>query len=259
MWGATTNPDSRYVINVFQSTLPVWGATHCGGGGVSGGGISIHAPRVGSDPISLMISVSAFRFQSTLPVWGATSPCVITSFGQIFQSTLPVWGATHILPHDPQGRCISIHAPRVGSDHALPAIQDVQALFQSTLPVWGATHLTGTIPISILFQSTLPVWGATGAQVPGDPGRAISIHAPRVGSDHTAGRMPVMSRTFQSTLPVWGATLFSAGIDRRPHISIHAPRVGSDGHGLTSCSAVRNFNPRSPCGERPMVFPAPNA
>ena len=59
--------------------------------------ISIHAPREGSDPISLMMSVSAFRFQSTLPVRGAT-PKMFETF---------------------QRHKISIHAPREGSDHRL--------------------------------------------------------------------------------------------------------------------------------------------
>ena len=78
-----------------------------------------------------------------------------------------------------------------------------------------------------VFQSTLPVWRATrtGGWMP--PGRAISIHAPRVGSD--------------KIVPVSHAA---------PAISIHAPRVGSD-HGLRQ-QVVRgdDFNPRSPCGER---------
>ena len=36
-------------IPVFQSTLPVWGATALGGHRQADGQISIHAPRVGSD------------------------------------------------------------------------------------------------------------------------------------------------------------------------------------------------------------------
>ena len=36
-------------------------------------------------------------------------------------------------------------------------------------------------------------------------------------------------------------------------ISIHAPRVGSDGPGGPCCKDCQNFNPRSPCGERPAI------
>ena len=79
----------------------------------------------------------------------------------------------------------------------------------------------------------------------------ISIHAPRVGSDHPrsptsvpfqnfnprspCGERPRVRKTvfpkslFQSTLPVWGATRISSSVFLRMGcISIHAPRVGSD-------------------------------
>ena len=78
--------------------------------------ISIHAPRVGSDPMSTMKDIAILnfnprspcgerplilpilklpiQFQSTLPVWGATGRTKLTSTARIFQSTLPVWGAT---------------------------------------------------------------------------------------------------------------------------------------------------------------------
>ena len=78
----------------FQSTLPVWGATH-----------------------RITVWLLPIIFQSTLPVWGATnrfqwiikfyayfnprSPCGerlgevrANAEGRQFQSTLPVWGAT---------------------------------------------------------------------------------------------------------------------------------------------------------------------
>ena len=59
-------------INKFQSTLPVWGATYSEPMQGSIAGISIHAPRVGSDPRSRALTVCRSKFQSTLPVWGAT-------------------------------------------------------------------------------------------------------------------------------------------------------------------------------------------
>ena len=80
----------------------------------------------------------------------------------------------------------------------------------------------------IKFQSTLPVWGATGGAIPGAGKQAVSIHAPRVGSDRLVvsendkelsfnPRSPCgerllcaaaggLEKSFQSTLPVWGAT-----------------------------------------------------
>ena len=57
----------------------------------------------------------------------------------------------------------------------------------------------------------------------------ISIHAPRVGSDLGDSESDVAQLT----------------------ISIHAPRVGSDGRLFPRQSPYKDFNPRSPCGERP--------
>ena len=57
-------------------------------------GISIHAPRVGSDDEIGRI-IGGLKFQSTLPAWGATSQAARGMLLVIiFQSTLPAWGAT---------------------------------------------------------------------------------------------------------------------------------------------------------------------
>ena len=57
----------------------------------------------------------------------------------------------------------------------------------------------------------------------------ISIHAPRAGSDIYRIPADTAVSPFQSTLPVRGATVYDDGLGR----------------------AVVDFNPRSPCGERP--------
>ena len=193
--------------------------------------ISIHAPRVGSDLQVGATAEKSTRFQSTLPVWGATAP-----------GKSELCAAGYFNPRSPCGErpCglsmrastnyISIHAPRVGSDHTLtPWGKEVQK-FQSTLPVWGATSLVAAINEVL----------------------EISIHAPRVGSDRPrhggerrrkyfnprspCGERPaawtgvILTWTFQSTLPVWGATVFDCTRADRIYISIHAPRVGSDDH-----------------------------
>ena len=123
------------------------------------------------------------------------------------------------------------------------------------------------------FQSTLPVWGATGSEILfAGLDDAISIHAPRVGSDppdwvtccmgnHFNPRSPcgerllialepLLPKLFQSTLPVWGATLLLVGRRAGCGISIHAPRVGSDTRPQSCVGGTPYFNPRSPCGER---------
>ena len=84
---------------------------------------------------------------------------------------------------------------------------------------------------AMLFQSTLPARGATLQD--GDAGRerAISIHAPRTGSDIVA--------------------MVDAYAEQ---ISIHAPRTGSDWLRKPTPVDLRYFNPRSPHGERHFQF-----
>ena len=114
--GATALAGGIVAAASFQSTLPAGGATytiyHFGirrycfnprspqgerrGGGYRehhAGGVSIHAPRRGSDSIGdSVLSTSTF------------------------QSTLPAGGATSVLPRAHSREDVSIHAPRRGSD-----------------------------------------------------------------------------------------------------------------------------------------------
>ncbi len=152
----------------FQSTLPVWGATGHPDQPAGNGHISIHAPRVGSDNLQVILDDNVATFQSTLPVWGAT------------KDKDNLVGAINISIHAPRvgsdlhritaglvDLAISIHAPRVGSDEIVLASSTSGSTFQSTLPVWGATNLPEDY------------WAAA---------FEISIHAPRVGSDQRARR-----------------------------------------------------------------------
>ena len=170
-------------IGIFQSTLPVWGATYPMLGIQVGLTISIHAPRVGSDDPN--------QFLATLGT-------------------------------------ISIHAPRVGSDPCGDVDVDSDCYFNPRSPCGERPMNYPQTMFGTLFQSTLPVWGAT-VRYPGWPDRKrISIHAPRVGSD--SGRETQENKTDE--------------------ISIHAPRVGSDITPICFQSTKQHFNPRSPCGER---------
>ena len=166
-------------------------------------------------------------------------------------------------------------------------------LFQSTLPARGATTLQGSAASVLIFQSTLPARGATSARAfalpdylnfnprsphgerpaagaPRKQRSAISIHAPRTGSD-AKGAQALSPAPFQSTLPARGATdpgkddiIFDGisipaprtgsdfnfyGQQSYEYISIHAPRTGSD---LPPRGRLvhPDFNPRSPHGER---------
>ena len=146
----------------FQSTLPVWGATYNYGIDLVSEGISIHAPRVGSDimrdidkkaesvisihaprvgsdPISQIPDLRTHYFNPRSPCGERRSSCCFCGAPSRFQSTLPVWGATrketraagkqrHFNPRSPCGE-------RPSGVHVIQHRRQ----FQSTLPVWGAT------------------------------------------------------------------------------------------------------------------------
>ena len=213
--------------------------------------ISIHAPRAGSDLTGMSDPEKWIRFQSTLPVRGATSFSRAAFAGSCYFNPRSPCGERRGAGRRIRGnRLISIHAPRAGSD-----IQKLAFLSDS-----------------LGFQSTLPVRGATQRQKNRWELFYISIHAPRAGSDDEpragrgvprdfnprspCGERPLSGRRwprrwrFQSTLPVRGATFSSARLHLQAAISIHAPRAGSDPAHAGLRLAGRNFNPRSPCGER---------
>ena len=123
---------------------------------------------------------------------------------------------------------ISIHAPRTGSDRHRGALQSSSIYFNPRSP-HGERHFGPSAEeLEEIFQSTLPARGATLYRSMPYSVRHISIHAPRTGSD--ARRNAFV---------------------RRKRISIHAPRTGSDGTGILRFAGCRDFNPRSPHGERP--------
>ena len=238
---------------IFQSTLPVWGATSPHGGEGPVRSISIHAPRVGSDLGAVSAWAVPRNFNPRSPCgerpptaasgspgryFNPRSPC-----GERLGDTRPGRRYRYFNPRSPCGERRASIAPRRVAPWA----------FQSTLPVWGATTFSNAVTFQQrTFQSTLPVWGAT------RPGRgtvlhgAISIHAPRVGSDIALFLLSPTQGLFQSTLPVWGATKRGAPGEQAGDISIHAPRVGSDRWRPVWTPWRAYFNPRSPCGERPI-------
>ena len=243
---------------LFQSTLPARGATplffqH------------LHRHRDfnprsphGERPNYVLTLVEACAFQSTLPARGATLLEGNPGKQKLFQSTLPARGATLAADVEGFANLISIHAPRTGSDvfadahgritahfnprsphgerHGVLGYSPIAFEFQSTLPARGATAAsTVSTSVTRTFQSTLPARGATGGIQHFVPAIAISIHAPRTGSDPSRQ---------------WSLA--------RPDISIHAPRTGSDGRAGAYGADAADFNPRSPHGERRSARTSPD-
>ena len=164
-----SSSESAYTY-VFQSTLPVWGATVRGCGGELHGRISIHAPRVGSDLRGLVGGGGATHFNPR-------SPCG----ERLASEPIPI----EVEP-------ISIHAPRVGSDSLVPCARTTARYFNPRSPCGERPIGNANKATSAAFQSTLPVWGATAfVRLWLRPTR-ISIHAPRVGSDKKTGQPNIL-------------------------------------------------------------------
>ena len=228
-WGERLRFDLRSFFPRYFNPRSPWGERpRLSGLEACTSGISIHAPRGGSDTASPKPFSKGADFNPRSP-WGER--LADTSTISLFDG-------------------ISIHAPRGGSDvcarreykfilnfnprspwgerPACPEESSSSAHFNPRSP-WGERR-SGICQDTelLLFQSTLPVGGATGVFRRKDRTRQISIHAPRGGSDAD------------------GASGGDGG-----GISIHAPRGGSDPGLHQAVGAASDFNPRSPWGERP--------
>ena len=125
---------------IFQSTLPMRGATSVQAQACRSCLISIHAPHAGSDPL--------MKTRSGAWCWNFIhAPHAGSDRADQLCSRI--------------GNLISIHAPHAGSDVFVPCASSSAALFQSTLPMRGAT-LCLILRLALgRFQSTLPMRGAT--------------------------------------------------------------------------------------------------
>ena len=144
---------------------------------------------------------------------------------------------------------ISIHAPRVGSD-LINFLQFVHAINFNPRSPCGERHIISLHNwIYINFNPRSPCGERRGfCEIVIDafdfnPRSPCGERRYRFYHNKDCG-------LFQSTLPVWGATNTVSGTGFIIRISIHAPRVGSDIISCWSASGVKDFNPRSPCGER---------
>ena len=210
MRGATIIGNGKvHIIDLFQSTLPMRGATSRLGTSSRLWRISIHTPHAGSDSRSIGGESMKLKFQSTLPMRGATVLYLTAAVVEKFQSTLPMRGATcYTVQHYGPSGDISIHTPHAGSDSQKSLYFSAPQYFNPHSPC-GERQLRDIFFQKLFkFQSTLPMRGATVFEKSSINGSDISIHTPHAGSD----RMPL------------------------PHIccrciSIHTPHAGSDEEG----------------------------
>ena len=125
--------------------------------------------------------------------------------------------------------------------------------FQSTLPARGATIFAQQkISRGAYFNPRSPHGERRSNRQRQKPVAAISIHAPRTGSDDRCHAVADRAlKQFQSTLPARGATLLAPlnGVLDDVFQST-LPARGATCVRLAHFCARCNFNPRSPHGER---------
>ena len=130
---------------------------------------------------------------------------------------------------------ISIHAPRVGSDCCFRLFWQFDDYFNPRSPC-GERRCAGkrTLILTRDFNPRSPC-----------------------GERHVCKSLVTSQRVFQSTLPVWGATFGNSQIKKATRIfQSTLPVWGATGIEYSTASSKPDFNPRSPCGERPGIVVA---
>ena len=214
----------------FNPRAPCGARLRFGYGGLSHGRISIHAPRAGRDAMQPPHRSCGRYFNPRAPCGARLIDLTIKATPSQFQSTRPVRGATRTAG---QGdRRLHHFNPRAPCGARL------------------TRRLKGSIPP--IFQSTRPVRGATTCgRARGGCNRYFNPRAPCGARLDLAVRGRPL-HPFQSTRPVRGATPTLRGGWSRMDISIHAPRAGRDLRSATCQAESLYFNPRAPCGARPI-------
>ena len=191
----------------------------------------------------------------------------------LFQSTLPVGGATWTVTFRPFQFCISIHAPRGGSDVGLLVLLQI---------IWISIHAPrggsddgsykirldksdfnprspwGERPIWFFCVNTLfnfnprSPWGERRIAILRYAlAIRISIHAPRGGSDRVWASFKALVQNFNPRSP-WGERLIvCVALFMGAVFQSTLPVGGATDMTFYRCMKFYNFNPRSPWGERP--------
>ena len=175
----------RTLPNVFQSTLPVRGAT-----------------STPSPPI-----LCRRNFNPRSPCGERLLPFPTPTMAVLFQSTLPVRGATR--RGRPTYRVPQNFNPRSPCGERRRAIDlwvFVSVNFNPRSPCGERRALTASLPHAAIFQSTLPVRGATLLKPRNVANKTDFNPRSPCGERHKNNRNPERKLKFQSTLPVRGAT-----------------------------------------------------
>ena len=150
----------------------------------------------------------------------------------------------------PRQGCISIHAPREGSDgRGRPGRPDRPISIHA--PREGSdANIKSKGSNRREFLSTLPARGATQHLAADQRVLHISIHAPREGSDPAGRRSPRRWRYFYPRSPRGERRAVYLSPPRKRHFYPRSPRGERRASRLYYTGGINYFYPRSPRGER---------
>ena len=238
--------------------------------------ISIHALLAESDCYSLRHSAQGRYFYPRSPCGERHQPVTMHTWRKVFLSTLSLRRATYYLADYGNNVAISIHALLAESDY-----------IRSNVPNFSSISIHALLaesdrPSAILFNGKVYFYPRSPCGerllltvVPYGQYK-ISIHALLAESDisqlqcihgrkHFYPRSPCGERLFRQNYECfeWIISIhallaesdgWSLNINGAMKISIHALLAESDRFGGWLIPHNRNFYPRSPCGERPIVY-----
>ena len=253
---------------MFQSTRPMRGATYYSALGRQHLRVSIHAPHAGRDLNDVNSRYYFDEFQSTRPMRGATFSAPAIGATYLFQSTRPMRGATFRGGGGGLAMYVSIHAPHAGRD-TWPQVPGANEAVSIHAPHAGRDAVFGGMDSGFgCFNPRAPC-GARRA-LPYVPGRrrAVSIHAPHAGRDD--GVKQLGGKAYVSIhAPHAGRDEWLEEFDKEQEVSIHAqdqedlavwvkfqstrPMPGATINARDRISLTHSFNPRAPCGARPLL------
>ena len=220
---------------LFQSALPLRGATRHARPRHHRLLISIRAPLAGSDRPSRTRRWTASYFNPR-------SPCGERPWRGFWWTAAPAYfnprSPCGERPHRPECGAevvdISIRAPLAGSDR----------------------RYSGSEPSVHSFQSALPLRGATRCRNLQGVRNLISIRAPLAGSDDVDNVLIATIFDFNPRSPCGERRSRRRRTrHRRRNFNPRSP-CGERRSMLSTSCAPAHFNPRSPCGERPLYFVA---
>ena len=253
MRGATNGDLTHVETEEFQSTRPMRGATQ-----------------------SFCLMYPPPLFQSTRPMRGATGALCTLKRRFAVSIHAPHAGRDGVGRGRRYSCRVSIHAPHAGRDVTERLERLKEQGFNPRAPCGARRVPMNSGSCRMQFQSTRPMRGATGVGRGRRYSCRVSIHAPHAGRDwlvcHWSRRTasfnprapcgarlgsfpaPPIALSFQSTRPMRGATAACSPLPSAILFQSTRPMRGATKHLRHPWRVMRSFNPRAPCGARPLAL-----